>query len=76
MPFFEPECDIMKRPQPQPAGVVDRNLVLRDLHRLDPDLLQPSVLVAINEPPEHRRVLYLARVDERLARRDEKAKAA
>src|SRR5215216_7152295 len=28
LPFFEPECDIMKRPQPQPAGVVDRNLVL------------------------------------------------
>jgi hypothetical protein len=65
----------MKQPQRQLAGVVDCNFVLRDLHRLDPDLLRPTVLCGINELPEHRRVLYLARV-EKLTRPDDKAKAA
>jgi CRP/FNR family transcriptional regulator, cyclic AMP receptor protein len=51
----------MKKPQPKPA--VDPDLISRDLHSIDPsDLLRPSVLAAINELPEHRRVLYLARV--------------
>jgi hypothetical protein len=76
LPFIKPESDIMKKPQPKPADAVDRNLVLRDLHRLDPDLLKPSFLAAINELPEHRRAFYLARLDERLAQLDQKAKAA
>ena len=57
----------MNKPQPTVAGTVDRDLVLRDLDRLDPDLLRPSVLAAINELPEHRRVFYLARREEKLA---------
>jgi hypothetical protein len=65
----------MKQPQRQLASVVDSNFILRDLNRLEPDLLRPTVLCGINELPEHRRVLYLARV-EKLTRPDDKAKAA
>jgi CRP/FNR family cyclic AMP-dependent transcriptional regulator len=46
----------MKKPQSKPA--VDPDLVCLDAS----DLFRPSVLAAINELPEHRRVLYLARV--------------
>jgi hypothetical protein len=53
------------------------DLVSRDLHSLDAsDLLRPFVLAAISELPEHRRVLYLAQLAEKLARLDEGAKAA
>jgi CRP/FNR family transcriptional regulator, cyclic AMP receptor protein len=46
----------MKKPQSKPA--VDPDLVCLDAS----DLFRPSVLAAINELPEHRRVLYFARV--------------
>jgi hypothetical protein len=46
----------MKKPQSKPA--VDAGLVSLDAS----DLLRPSVFAAISELPEHRRVLYLARV--------------
>jgi hypothetical protein len=39
-------------------------------------LLRPSVVAAISELPEHRRVLYFARLAEKLARLDEEARAA
>jgi hypothetical protein len=66
----------MKKPQHQSLGLVDRNFVLRDLNRLGRDLLSPTVLLATNELPEHRRVLYLARLKDMLAWPDEKANAA
>jgi CRP/FNR family cyclic AMP-dependent transcriptional regulator len=46
----------MKKPQSKPA--VDAGLVCLDAS----DLLRPSVFAAISELPEHRRVLYFARV--------------
>jgi hypothetical protein len=49
----------MKKPQHQSLGLVDRNFVLRDLNRLGRDLLSPTVLLATNELPEHRRVFIL-----------------
>jgi CRP-like cAMP-binding protein len=52
----------MKKPQPKPA--VDRDFVSRDLESIDPsDLLRPSVLAALSELPEQRRLLYLAQAD-------------
>jgi hypothetical protein len=66
----------MKKPQHQSLGLVDRNFALRDLNRLGRDLLSPTVLLAINELPQHRRVLCLARLKDMLARPDEKANAA
>jgi CRP/FNR family transcriptional regulator, cyclic AMP receptor protein len=61
VPTLEDESDIMKKQQPKPA--VDPDLALRDLHSTDPsDLLRPSVLAAVSELPEHRRLLLLARI--------------
>jgi hypothetical protein len=60
----------MKELQPKPA--VDPGLGCLDAS----DLLSPSVLAAISELPEHRRVLYFARLAEKLARLDEEASAA
>jgi hypothetical protein len=60
----------MKKPQSKPA--VDAGLVCLDAS----DLLRPSVLAAISELPEQRRVLYFARLAEKLARLDEEARAA
>jgi len=75
VPSLQQERDVMKKLQPKP--VVDRDFVSRDLHRIDAsDLLRPAVLLAITELPEHRHALYLARLEEMLARPDERAKAA
>jgi hypothetical protein len=60
----------MKKPQPKPA--VDPGLVCLD----ESDLLRPVVVAAISELPEHRRVLYFARLAEKVARLAEEAKAA
>jgi CRP/FNR family cyclic AMP-dependent transcriptional regulator len=57
VPTLENGSDIMKKPQP-----VDRDFVSRDLDSIDAsDLLRPSVLAAINDLPEQRRLLYLDR---------------
>jgi hypothetical protein len=50
----------MKKPQSKPA--MDAGLVCLDAS----DLLRPSVFAAISELPEHRRVLYFARLAEKL----------
>jgi hypothetical protein len=60
----------MKKPQSKPA--VDAGLVCLDAS----DLLRPSVFAAISELSEHRRVLYFARLAEKVARLAEEAKAA
>ena len=52
----------MEKLQPKPA--VSRDFVSRDLESFDPsDLLRPSVLAAVSELPEQRRLLYLAQAD-------------
>jgi CRP/FNR family transcriptional regulator, cyclic AMP receptor protein len=57
VPTLENGSDIMKKPQP-----MDRDFVSRDLDSIDAsDLLRPSVLAAINDLPEQRRLLYLDR---------------
>jgi hypothetical protein len=66
----------MKQPQRQRLGLVDRNLVLRDLHRLGPNLLRPVVLLGISELPEQRRALYVARLKQMHAWLEERAEAA
>jgi hypothetical protein len=60
----------MKKPQSKPA--VDAGLVCLDAS----DLLRPSVFAAISELPEHRRILYFARLAEKFAPLAEEAKAA
>jgi hypothetical protein len=67
---LEPESNIMKKPQSKPA--VDAGLVCLDAS----ELFGPSVFAAISELPEHRRVLYFARLAEKLARLGEEARAA